>query len=341
MAGRFLAHRFRAIHPFEVQALLQNACNLRCVYCRCPEIRTRTLTTQQWTNAIARFGRLGCLRIKFQGGEPTLRHDLPVLCDAARDAGIVAAVVTNGQRIAEDPSLLDHLDECVVSIDAADPAVHDSLRGAGTHARAVRTVELAVERGLATFVVMVVTRRNRHELEPLLSFCEERGVGLHAQPVVFGLHYSDDGAEELALHDEEVRELQRKLSDWKRAGRPLLFSAGAYARAAGWPASYAQLSEPRRGGSRCMAGRFYVHVEANGDVWPCQQHGDRAFQPGNLVRDGVDAALRRAADHDCGDCWTVYLLERKRVFGGEPGALWETTLRNGAALGRQWRRSRS
>ena len=163
MASRFMANRFRALHPFEVQALIQNACNLRCVYCRCPEIRTHTLTTRQRTDAIARFGELGCLRIKFQGGEPTLRHDLPILCDAARKAGIVAAVVTNGQRIAEDPSLLDHLDECVVSIDAADPAVHDALRGVGTHARAVRTLELAVERGLATFVVMVVTRDNQHE----------------------------------------------------------------------------------------------------------------------------------------------------------------------------------
>ena len=36
-AARFAAHRFRALHPFEVQAAVINACNLRCVYCRCPD----------------------------------------------------------------------------------------------------------------------------------------------------------------------------------------------------------------------------------------------------------------------------------------------------------------
>ena len=45
MASRFAKHRLRALHPFEVQASLMNACNLRCVYCRCPDTRTSLLTT--------------------------------------------------------------------------------------------------------------------------------------------------------------------------------------------------------------------------------------------------------------------------------------------------------
>jgi pyrroloquinoline quinone biosynthesis protein E len=338
LAARFLAHRFRSLHPFEVQALLQNACDLRCVYCRCPEIRTRPLDTATWTSIITRLGELGCLRIKFQGGEPTLRRDLPELCATARRAGIVAAVVTNGQRIAEDPSLLDALDECVISIDGPDPKVHDDLRGPGTHARAVRALELAVERGIPTFVVMVVSRQTLELVEPMLAFCEARGVGFHAQPVAFGLHYSDEDSSSLGLEPETVRVLQARLAAWKRAGRPLIFSAGAYAAGAAWP-DPTQLTRSSQGPSHCMAGRFYVHVEANGDVWPCQQHGDRAFQPANLVRDGVDEALRHAQQHRCGDCWTTYLVERKRFFSLHPGAVWES-VRPGAR-GASWRPSPS
>ena len=36
----FLRYRWREVHPYEVQAVLLNACNLRCIYCRCPEMDT-------------------------------------------------------------------------------------------------------------------------------------------------------------------------------------------------------------------------------------------------------------------------------------------------------------
>ena len=56
--SRFLAHRFRELHPFEVQASLLNACNLRCVYCCCPDIKTTHMTTEQWRAIIRPMGPL-------------------------------------------------------------------------------------------------------------------------------------------------------------------------------------------------------------------------------------------------------------------------------------------
>jgi MoaA/NifB/PqqE/SkfB family radical SAM enzyme len=46
----------------------------------------------------AGLGALGTLRIKFQGGEPTLRKDFRQLCATAQQSGIRTAVVTNGLR---------------------------------------------------------------------------------------------------------------------------------------------------------------------------------------------------------------------------------------------------
>ena len=54
LAARFVAHRFRALHPFEVQAALLNACNLRCAYCSCPDVKTTVLDTEQWLDVIRR-----------------------------------------------------------------------------------------------------------------------------------------------------------------------------------------------------------------------------------------------------------------------------------------------
>lgn len=55
---------------------------------------------------------------------------------------------------------------------------------------------------------------------------------------------------------------------------------------------------------------------------PCVQHGAE-LTPKNMVRDGLEAALRNAQRHDCGDCCTAYLVERKALFALRPTALME------------------
>jgi pyrroloquinoline quinone biosynthesis protein E len=325
MATRFAAHRLRALHPFEVQAALLNACNLRCAYCRCPDVSTALLSTQQWLDTIAGLGALGTLRIKFQGGEPTLRKDFNTLAAAARAAGILTAVVTNGLQFADNPALLEHLDEVVFSLDSVDPGPTDRLRGEGVHARVLDGIERARARGLRLFVNMVVTRENLDGIEAMLAFCEARGIGLNAQPVVFGRQYYDDAARRYALTTEQIHAMHRQLAAWKRQGRPLMFAAATYENVLDWT-DYGELSVRRADGSSCMAGRFYVHIEPNGDVHPCAQHG-ASFTPRNIARDGLEAALANVQRHDCGDCFSAYLNERKALFGLRPGALLEMVRR--------------
>jgi MoaA/NifB/PqqE/SkfB family radical SAM enzyme len=321
LAARYAAHRVRSLHPFEVQAALLNACNLRCRYCRCPDEKTDLLSTDQWINVIRQLGALGTLRLKFQGGEPTLRNDFRTLCVASQTAGIVTAVVTNGLQFVARPELLDHLDEVVFSLDSATPAHNDHLRGAGVHARVVEAIDLARARGLRLYINMVVTRQSVDEIEPMLAFCEARGMGLNAQPVVFGRKYYDEDARPFALTDELVRTMHRRLAEWKRQGRPLMFMASTYDNVLDWD-DYGEITRPSPSRSTCMAGRFYVHIEPNGDVHPCGQHG-ASMTPKNIVCDGLEAALAHVQRHDCGDCFSAYLNERKAVFGLRPAALLE------------------
>ncbi|GIW41376.1 MAG: hypothetical protein KatS3mg076_1953 [Candidatus Binatia bacterium] len=320
LAGRTLAHLFRELHPFEVQAALLKACNLRCSYCRCPELRTSLLDTAQWFEVIRGLRKLGTLRIKFQGGEPTLRADFRELSRETKRLGMRAAVVTNGIPISRDPSLLDFLDEVVVSLDSTDAERNDRFRAPGSHRGATRTIELARERGLRTAVNMVVTRENFDEVPSMLEFCEARGVLFHAQPVGFDLSSYDPSARQFALTDEEIRELSRRLAEWKRERRGILFSAHAYERASRW-GDFSQQNLLREEESRCMAGRFYVHIEPNGDVHPCSCI--QGFRPKNVVRDGLEEALRHARHHHCADCPHVYLNERKLLFSFRPGVVWK------------------
>lgn len=244
---------------------------------------------------------------------------------------MLSAVVTNGIPIGERPSLLDHLDEVVFSVDSPTPEIHDAQRGAGTHALVVRAIDVARERGVQTFVNMVVTRENVDLLPAMLDWCEARGIGLNAQPVTFDKVFYDATASALALGPEQANRMHRQLAAWKRAGRSLLFSSGTYDRIAGWedwPAS----ARSGDGPSPCMAGRFYVHIDPNGDVHPCVQHAAH-FTPKNLLRDGLVQALRNARGHDCADCAFAYLTERKRLFALEPAALWETVTRRARPSG--------
>lgn len=319
MAVHFLKHRFRSLHPFEVQALLTDGCNLKCVYCACPRRMTPEMDTDQWLKIIRGLAALGTMRIKFQGGEPTLRHDFRTLCEAAKKKGLITAVITNGQNLAGCPERLDYLDEMVVSLDSPTSEIHDRLRGRGTHIEAVAALDLARARGVRAYVVMVASRANVAEVQPMLDFCERRGLKLHVQPAIFGRDAFDDGARDLGLGPDEMRELHRALAGWKRRGRGLMFSARTYAGVARWP-DYGVLTRRSSGPSGCMAGRFYIHIEANGDVWPCAQHG-ADFIPKNAVQDGLEEAVRHVRRHNCGDCFTAYLNERKAVFSLKPRAL--------------------
>lgn len=321
MAARFSVRRFQTLHPYEVQASLLNACNLRCLYCRCPDVKTRLLTAGQWRTIIVGLASLGTMRIKFQGGEPTLRPDFRELCNQVQIAGIRSAVVTNGLEVARRPELLDYLDEIVLSLDSATPEIHDKLRGDGSHAAVVSAIDLARKRKVKTYINMVVHRENLAELEPMLEFCTARDISMHAQPVMFGRQYYDEVARGLALTEDQTRQMHRQLTAWKRAGRPLMFSPLTYERTAVWK-DYSELTVRSPGASNCMAGRFYVHIEPNGDVHPCAIQG-AAFEPKNIIEDGLPEALRHAQTHDCGDCSSAYLNERKALFALKPWAVWQ------------------
>src|ERR1700687_45392 len=325
MASRFVTHRLREIHVLEVQAVLLNACNLRCAYCCCPEIKTRLMTTAQWIDVIQGLARVGTMRIKFQGGEPTLRRDFDDLCAETQRNGILAAVITNGLEVAKRPTLLDHLDEMVFSLDSVTPEINDRLRGPDTHAQVVAAIDMARQRGLPTYVNMVVTRDNLDELEPMLEFCEARNVGLNAQPVLFGTEFYDAAARHLALTTEQIRDMHRRLATWEPHGRGVMFSAPIYEKIVNWP-DHDVLATRTAGTSDCMAGKYYIHIAANGDVHPCVQH-NASLTPKNIVADGLEEALRHVQRHDCGDCFMGYLNERKAVFSFKPTALRELILR--------------
>jgi MoaA/NifB/PqqE/SkfB family radical SAM enzyme len=69
---------------------LTNRCNLQCIHCYAdsgPQAGKGTLSTADYTRLMTESFALGCRRVQFIGGEPTLYRDLPVLIRTARQMG--------------------------------------------------------------------------------------------------------------------------------------------------------------------------------------------------------------------------------------------------------------
>ncbi|MBU4563198.1 MAG: radical SAM protein [Proteobacteria bacterium] len=312
LIARFARHYPARLHPFEVQASITYKCTMKCSYCFCPSRQIEELPTQQWREVIKGVRALGCIRFKFQGGEPTLRADFAELAAEVQGAGMLAAVTSNGTLIPKRPALIEHIDELVLSLDSLDQKTNDRLRGSGSYQGVMDSLDLALAKNKQVFINMVVGRPTLHEVEPMLEFCEQRGIIMHAQPVIFGERLFDESARDLQLSQEESRDMHRQLAAYKKQGRAVLFSPETYLRVLEWE-DYDQLNRMGDEPSNCFAGRYYVHVEPNGDVYPCNNQLS-SFDPRNVVSDGLRQALSHARHHTCADCWHPYFTERKRLF---------------------------
>lgn len=313
--------------PFFVQYSLLNRCNARCGYCDLPSHPDEAWTADDHRRVIGELARAGSVRIKFLGGEPLLHPDLGSLVDEVKRLGMRAAIVTNGFLIPERLDVIRRLDEVVVSLDGSE-AVHDRQRGNGTWKRALRGIETCADNGVDFFISAVVTRESLSEVDWLIETAQRFGAMVnfqvvHHQPMIY------PNAKDWKPAGDEIRYLLRKIIAAKAAGAPVLFSIRSHERALAWPDYDVERIERPGEISPCTAGRYFVHLEADGRLYPCFQHVER-FPAKNVFRDGVDAAWRAAQQHSCVSCYNVWLNENRAIFDLHPSVLgnfWNNYLR--------------
>jgi sulfatase maturation enzyme AslB (radical SAM superfamily) len=95
----------------ELDIELTERCNNNCIHCNInlPEgdaqARKREMTTGQVKDILGQAAALGCLRVRFTGGEPLLRPDFEEIYLSARGLGMKVLLFTNGRLIT--PRLAD------------------------------------------------------------------------------------------------------------------------------------------------------------------------------------------------------------------------------------------
>ena len=221
-AFRGAVERAEPFRPLMVKLKLTWQCNLACPMCH---YWRRDLPTALTTDLVARtlddLAALGCAKVHFSGGEPTIRPDLPDLIAHARQLKLRVALTTNATLITRDLAkrlARAGLNSVCVSMDSPVRSVHDHMRGApGAFKRTVagvRELRRAAQRHgtpLPIRINTVVARENYATLDKLPALAHALGAqSLLLMPV-------DDHTGALVLN-------KRRLLDYNQRIAPALAS---------------------------------------------------------------------------------------------------------------------
>ena len=126
--ARLVTARLRG-RPHTLSHLVTARCNGSCRTCLWRDPERGELDTPEVEWLYREAGRAGFAQVVVWGGEPLLRQDLPELLLAARRAGLLTTLITNGWFLGERwRELRGRVDALILSLDDVGPA-HDALRG--------------------------------------------------------------------------------------------------------------------------------------------------------------------------------------------------------------------
>lgn len=267
---------------------LTYGCNLACVHCLSSSGRRdpAELSTAEAMAVVDELAAMSVFYVNIGGGEPTIRSDFYDLVDHAVGSGVGVKFSTNGTTMtaatARRLAGTDYLD-VQVSLDGADAATNDAVRGAGSFAAARRAMDHLADAGFEGFKIsVVVTRHNLGQLDRL----EELAAGYRAQLRLTRLRPSGRGASSWAqLHPSAEQQLE--LYRWLVA-RPDVLTGDSFFH-------LSALGEALPGLNLCGAGRVVCLIDPVGDVYACPFVLHEQFRAGSVRDPGGFAGVWRGS----------------------------------------------
>ena len=269
---------------------LTYACNLQCVHCLSSSGQRdpRELTTAEAKRVLDELRDLQVFYINIGGGEPMVRRDFFELVEYAIGNGVGVKFSTNGTYIditnARRLAAMDYLD-VQISIDGADAATNDALRGTGSYNTARRAMDNLAEAGFGPFKIsVVVTRHNVDQLDDLKALADSYGAQLR----ITRLRPSGRGAD--TWHDlHPTNTQQRPIYEWLlKKGETVLTGDSFFHLNA--------LGEPLPGLNMCGAGRVVCLIDPVGDVYACPFVIHDQFKAGSVRDTGGFARVWKHSD---------------------------------------------
>jgi len=257
---------------------LTYACNLQCIHCLSSSGQRdeRELSTSEVKRVLDELRDLQVFYINIGGGEPMIRRDFFDILEYSVGNGIGVKFSTNGAFIdaekARRLAAMDYLD-IQLSLDGADAATNDAVRGAGSFDTVRRAMDNLAAADFGPFKVsVVVTRHNVSQLDAFKALTDSYGAQLR----VTRLRPAGRGADSWhELHPTNTQ--QREIYEWLlKHGENVLTGDSFFHLNA--------LGDPLPGLNMCGAGRVVCLIDPIGDVYACPFVIHDEFKAGN-VRD--------------------------------------------------------
>ncbi len=156
-------------------------CNLRCRHCYVGDNlapHTHALF-HQVTDTLYKCYQQGARKVTFLGGEPTLHPNYADILAIACEIGYRQIIVdTNGIQRYPLPCNLCSTERLTVrfSIEGAYPETHERVRGKGTFAKTLRTLQQVIADGIRAEITFTINALNINEIVPMVGRFVDEGV---------------------------------------------------------------------------------------------------------------------------------------------------------------------
>jgi radical SAM protein with 4Fe4S-binding SPASM domain len=256
------------------------------------------------------LSRAGVIILAFSGGEPTIRPDILKLVEHAYKRGIYVAMATNALVFASREKVKEFkkagLQFVQISLDGVNPETHDRFRGVpGAFEKTVKGIENCVAEDLFVEVAATATKHNYKEIPELIDFVDKLGADWF---MLYNFVPTGRGREivESDLTPEDREELLVACWNMLKTRRINVLSTAPYFARIAQEVEEAAKAEivpthfynPKLTGQLkrladfiggCGAGRFYISIEPNGDIYPCVffPH-EEEVKIGNILKDDFE-----------------------------------------------------
>lgn len=318
---------------------MTTACNLHCIHCHAAGGKPAPdeLSTEEAKCMLSQLADIQEFRMMaFTGGEPLVRSDFFELLEYSQARGFTNTMATNATLI--DDAVARRLRRrgvviAAVSLDGFDATTHDRVRGSpGSFHAALDGMHALRRAGILLQINITAMKYNVSQMQQLMSLVDQLGTGILLMyqliPIGRGRRIRD-AALDLGANEQLIRFMARAQRNTKAIMEPV---AGPQY----WPFLLQQhgvetgplmrLAETVFHG--CSAGRGFVYIKPNGEVWPCPfievSCGNVRDSPFSTIwtQSPVLEALRTREDHLKGRCRTC---QYRRLCGGCRGRAWATT----------------
>jgi MoaA/NifB/PqqE/SkfB family radical SAM enzyme len=185
--GTGLAHG-DAFHARSIDLYVNSVCNLQCASCFLGDDyfqHAQSMSIPMVHSILVWAVEHGCEDVALLGGEPSLHPQIDALVRLPKEHGIPSTrLITNGNARARR-LIAGHAHEFIsrvyVSIDGARASTNDAVRGVGSFAETMKTLDLLADLQLPTTITSTITQYSFEEIDDLLelaerSFCDTLNI---------------------------------------------------------------------------------------------------------------------------------------------------------------------